>query len=281
MHLVSTGRVSATWVALVGLTFLCLCVSPIVAQPTNDYTIGPLDVLQIDVFNQKDLGGHYTVEADGTFSFPLIGRIAAGGLTLRALEQTLKDLLADGYFRNPQVTVAIEQYRSQRVFVIGEVRRPGAYPLTGNMSLIEALASAGSTTISASDEAVIVRAGETSGPVIPRDNANAEIVRIDLRRLRGGEISLNVGLRDGDTVFIARAETVYVFGEVKNPGSYPIQRGTTVLQALSLAGGSTEFGALNRLRIVRLVDGEQAEIDAELTDTVEPGDTIVVPERFF
>ena len=76
------------------------------------------------MFDQADLGGKFTVEADGTFSFPLIGRITAGGLTLRSFEGELKTKLADGYFRNPQVTVAVEQYRSQRVFVMGEVRAP-------------------------------------------------------------------------------------------------------------------------------------------------------------
>src|SRR4029078_5804284 len=95
------------------------------AQSAADYVIGPQDVLTIQVFDQADLGGKYTVETDGTSSFPLIGRVTAGGLTLRNFEGELKKKLADGYFRNPQVTVAIEQYRRQPVFVVGEVRHPG------------------------------------------------------------------------------------------------------------------------------------------------------------
>src|SRR5262249_53931653 len=112
------------------------------ASAVSDYVIGPQDVLTIQVFDQADLGGKYTVEADGTFSFPLIGRVQAGGLTLRSLEIELRKRLADGYFKNPQVTVAVETYRSQRVFVMGEVRQPGPGPLTGGMALIEALARA-------------------------------------------------------------------------------------------------------------------------------------------
>src|SRR6185503_11914432 len=115
------------------------------AQSAADYVIGPQDVLTIQVFDQADLGGKYTVETDGTFSFPLVGRVRAGGMTLRAFEVELKAKLADGYFRNPQVTVAVEQYRSQRVFVMGEVRAPGPVALTGGMTLIEALSRAGST----------------------------------------------------------------------------------------------------------------------------------------
>ena len=107
-------------VALIALIASAHVVS---AQSTGDYMIGPQDVLTIQVYDQADLGGKYSVEADGTFSFPLIGRVKAGGQTLRAFEQDLKSKLADGYFRNPQVTVAIEQYRSQRVFVMRKALR--------------------------------------------------------------------------------------------------------------------------------------------------------------
>src|SRR3954451_21584517 len=114
------------------LTVGALTVPPAAsAQTAGDYVIGPQDVLAIQVFDQADLGGKYTVETDGTFSFPLVGRITAGGLTLRTLEGELRKKLADGYFRTPQVSVAVEQYRSQRVFVVGEVRNPGPVPLTG------------------------------------------------------------------------------------------------------------------------------------------------------
>ena len=152
--------------ALASAAFLSLTAF---AQSGGDYVIGPQDVLTIQVFDQADLGGKYTVETDGTFSFPLIGRVTAGGLTLRAFEAELKKQLADGYFRNPQVTVAIEQYRSQRVFVMGEVREsPGPVPLTGGMTLIEALARAGSTLPTASGEVAIVRAPQgAKGPVLP------------------------------------------------------------------------------------------------------------------
>ena len=118
----------------------------------NNYVVGPQDVLTIALFDQQDLSGKYTVEADGTFTFPLIGRVKAGGLTLRSVEEALRKELSNGFFKNPQVSVAVEQYRSQRVFVVGEVRAPGTYPLTGDTTLIEALARAGSTSENASGE---------------------------------------------------------------------------------------------------------------------------------
>lgn len=258
------------------------CAGPL-AQTGADYVVGPQDVLTIQVFDQSDLGGKYTVEADGTFTFPLIGRVRAGGLTLRAFEDELRAKLADGYFRNPQVTVAVEQYRSQRVFVMGEVRQPGPVPLTGGMTLIEALARAGSTNATASGEVAIVRhsQGSTQGPRLPAPDAGTEVFRASIRELESGALSQNIQLRDGDTIFVPRAETVYVFGQVKTPGAYAVQTDTTVLQALSLAGGVTEHGAMNRIKVIRVENGSKKEIKVRLTDPVRPGDTIVVPQRFF
>ena len=257
---------------------------PAALQPESDYRIGVRDVLAINLFNQAELSGSYTVETDGAFSFPLIGRIAAAGMTVEELEEALRARLQAGYFRNPRVTVAVTEYRSQRVFVMGEVRSPGAYPLAAGTSLIEVLALAGSLTTSASGVAVVVRGGAgttAGGPASPRAMDDAETIRVNLRDLEYGDLTGNVVLRDGDTVFVPRAEVVYVFGEVRDPGSYPIQVGMTVLQALSLAGGSTEFAALNRISVMRIVDGEQVEIRVRLDDLVERDDTINVPVKFF
>jgi polysaccharide export outer membrane protein len=252
------------------------------APSVADYVIGPQDVLTIQVFDQADLGGKYTVETDGTFSFPLIGRVTAAGMTLRGFEAELRKKLADGYFKNPQVTVAVEQYRSQRVFVMGEVRNPGPVPLTGGMTLIEALSRAGSTLPSASGEVAIVRAPQgAKGPVLPDPGKNSDMIHASIRDFEGGAMKQNIALHDGDTIFVPRAESVYVFGQVKTPGAYAIQKDTTVLQALSLAGGLTENGARNRIKIVRLVNGEKKEIKVKDSDLVKPGDTIIVPEKYF
>jgi polysaccharide export outer membrane protein len=251
----------------------------------TDYVVGSQDVLTITSYDQADLSGKFTIEVDGTFTYPLIGRFKAAGLTLRAVEEALRKRLKDeGFFKNPQITVAVEQYRSQRFFIVGEVRAPGTYPLSGNMTLVEALARAGSTQPTASGEAVIVHAGDSvSGPVIPTsDPDDPNVVRVNLRELENGGFSQNVVLRDGDTVFVPRSESVYVFGQVNNPGAYGLQqRNITVLQALALAGGVTNRGSTSRIQIVRIVNGEKKEVGVKLTDVVRPGDTIVVRERFF
>lgn len=250
--------------------------------PQPDYVIGPQDVLLIQVFDQADLGGKFTVETDGTFTFPLVGRVKAAGMTLRDFEGDLKKKLADGYFKNPQVSVGVEEYRSQRIYVMGEVRSPGPVALTGGMSLIEALSRAGSTLPNASGEVAIVRARNgAKGPMLPDPDKNIDIQRASIKDFESGSMKQNIELHDGDTIFVPHAESAYVFGQVRNPGAYPIQKDTTVLQALSLAGGLTENGAMNRIKVVRIVKGEKKEIKIKLTDLVKPGDTVVVPERYF
>ena len=142
---------------------LALCASaPAASQvvpepPGADYVVGPQDVLVITSYDQPELTGMFTVEIDGSFTYPLIGRLSVGGMTLREVEAALRMELVDrGFFRDPEVTVAIEQYRSQRIYIVGEVRTPGAYPMSGEMRLVEALALAGSTLPTASGEAVIM-----------------------------------------------------------------------------------------------------------------------------
>jgi len=259
---------------------------PKAAAPiANDYIVGPQDILTITSYDQADLSGKFSVEADGTFTYPLVGRVKAGGLTLRQVEAQVKKQLKDGgFFNNPQITVAIDQYKSQKVFILGEVRTPGTYTLSGDMNLIEALTRAGSTLPSSSGEAVIVHPSSknVTGPVLPNQDGAANIVRVNLRDLENGVFSQNAALRDGDTIIVSRAESVYIFGQVKNPNAYPLQqKNTTVLQALSLAGGITDRGSTSRIRIVRIVKGEKKEFKVKLTDVVQPGDTIIVGERFF
>jgi len=275
------------WLVGVCLPLLFLINVPLWAQPAapTNYIVGPQDILTITSFDQEDLTGKYPVDADGTFTFPLVGRVKAGGLTLRQLEAELKRLLREGFFKDPQLAVAIETYKSQKIHIVGEVRSPGTYPLTGEMSLIEAIARAGSTLPESSGVALIVRApaGQGSGgPVLPDGSDATKVTTVDLKQLQSGASSQNLALRDGDTIFVPRAESVYVFGQVRNPGAYPLQqRDTTVLQALALAGGVNERGATGRIKIVRIEKGKTVEVKVKLTDNVRPGDTIMVPERFF
>ena len=253
-------------------------------EVSNDYVVGPRDVLSITVFNEPTLSARYTVESDGNINFPLIQRVQVGGKTIRQIQDELTKRLGAGYLLNPQVTVLVEQFRSQSVFIIGEVRQPGKHTIQGNLTLLEALSEAGGVTTSAGTEVVVRRPKNpsgTEGPVDPADDTASELVaRINLDDLQNGRAT-NVTIKDGDTIFVPKAEVFFVIGYVRSPGTYVWEEGTTVLIALSKAGGITERGASGRVRIIRLVGGERKETKVKMTDLVQPNDTIEVPQRYF
>jgi len=245
----------------------------------TNYVLGPQDVVNITVLGEEELSRKYTIEQDGTFTFPLIGRVTARGLTLRALEQEIKSKLAANYLKNPEVSVAVDAYQSQKVMIWGEVNQPNEYQLTGDMTLLSALARAGSVTPNAGREAVIIRATRKTAAG-PADDP--EIIRVDLTDLQAGNMALNIPLRDGDTINVPKAQSAFVSGQVKNPGAYAVEEGMTVLQVLSLAGGLTERGSDRRINITRTVDGKNKEFKGvKLTSLVRPGDTVVVGQRIF
>ena len=144
-----------TWIRIALAVSFAASLSAQLPEPPN-YVIGPEDVLTVTVFNEPSLSGRFRVENDGHFNYPFLGRVRAGGVTLSDVAATLKTKLADGYLRNPQVTVDVDQFRSQSVFVMGEVRSPGKYVLSGTVSLLEVLAQAGSTTALAGPEIVVL-----------------------------------------------------------------------------------------------------------------------------
>ena len=255
----------------------------VAAQSTGDYVIGPQDVLTVQVFDQADLGGKYTVETDGTFTFPLVGRVKAGGLTLRSFEgraqgQTRRRVLprSAGHRRNRTVSepASLRHGRGSPAGPSRPHRRHHAHRSArpGRVDDLRSLRRRGNRP---------APQGTAHGPLLLNQSPGTEVFRASIRELESGQLAQNIELRDGDTIFVPRAETVYVFGQVKTPGAYGIQVDTTVLQALSLAGGVTEQGAMNRIRVMRIENGTKKEIKVQLTDTLRPGDTIIVPQRFF
>ena len=267
------------------LAVVVLAAVGVAAQPTTpgDYVIGPRDLIAVQVFGEPNASGTFRVEADGTITLPLIGRVQAGGNTLRHTQDEITKKLADGFFTDPQVNASVQEYGSQKVFVVGEVRSPGSYPLSGETTLLAALALAGSTLPSAGDTIIINRPKTGSPDPGAADAAGSdEFVRVSLRDLQSGlASSKNLRLQHGDTVFVPKVESIFVTGQVRSAGAFPFQDGLTVLQAVALAGGVNDRGSMSCITIVRSVKGVKTEIKAKATDAVRPGDTILVKERFF
>jgi polysaccharide biosynthesis/export protein len=259
----------------------------------TDYQIGPSDILSVTVYGHPDLTQTLFVQPDGTFTFPLVGRVKGSDMTPAELEKKLVILLSKGFIRNPQVTVVVQEYRSKTVYVVGEVARPGPYPLSGRTSLVEVLAKAGPTP-NAGAEVVVVRPQQgvaVAGPVLPTevaegeeaqpDKPRAEVIRIAVSDIQAGQLEKNLLLQPNDTVFVPQAPKVFVSGEVKSPGAYGWFPGMTTRQLISVAGGLTPDGSDGRLKVVRQVGGKSGEEKIRLDEPVKPGDTVVVRRRLF
>jgi polysaccharide export outer membrane protein len=238
---------------------------------SEDYVIGPEDVLEIQVWDNEDLSGKFAVSQDGIINYHLIGEVKTAGLTEGELGRQITQHLADGYIINPQVSVRVIEYRSQKVFIVGEVVKPGTYYLTKKTTLVEAVSMAGGPTKDADREVIIVRRGEEEG----------EQVSVDLRSALEGNLSQNIYVKNDDSIFVPKAKTFFIMGEVNKPGEYNLDVGTTVRKAISLAGGSTDKASMGRTRVIREVDEQEVEQKVPLDELVQPKDTIVVPESIF
>ena len=252
-------------------------------QSQPDYVVGFQDVLTVAMLGEIELTRTVTVDADGTFDYPYAGRIQASGLTLRVIESTIEKKLVDGgYYVAPQISVEIAKYRSQNVIVLGEVRVPGQYALAGSMTVLQVLASAGSPTPAAAGHVIITRPAGVLPPLPQAEPGGGSSLRLSVAELQNGQIPEGFGLRDGDSINVPRAESVYVMGQVKAPGPYVIEGTLTVMQAIAMAGGPTDRGAMGRVKITRRVEDRVEDVkNVKLSDLVKPGDTITVPQRYF
>jgi polysaccharide export outer membrane protein len=238
------------------------------SRSVRNYVVGPNDVLSITFFNDTELSGKFSVQADGSITFPQIGRVAAGGQAVQSVEKEVTEKLGR-FYKNPQVAVSVDQFRSQQVFVLGAVRQPGTLQFQGQMSLIEALSRVGDTTDRAGDEVLVARASK-------------EPVHISLQDLRTQPQAHNIQLQSDDTISVAEAERLYVSGFVAKPGEIVYRAGMNVRQALALAGGVTEKGSDRRIEIHRTKpDGTDEKLNASLQDLVQPKDTIKVNQKRF
>lgn len=244
--------------------------------PVGDqYVVGPADTLAITVVDEIDLTRKYLVDVDGTIQMPYIGRVQAAGLTVEDLRHRITVALQNGWIKNPQVLVGVEQYKARSVLVTGAVRAPQRVTLTGlTMSLLEALTLAGSPTSSASNEVTVVRAPKAG-------QKEPETITVDRRDLEIGRAGRDIVLEDGDIINVPEAKKFYVSGAVKNTGAFVYETGMTVARALVLAGGLSERGSDRRITIKREIRGHVEEISAKLEDRIQPNDEIIVGQRLF
>jgi polysaccharide export outer membrane protein len=256
---------------------LVLAVIAAVAQAaeSNDYRMGAGDMMRIVVFQNPDLTTEVRVSESGVISYPLLGSVELGGLTISAAEKKIASLLKDGKFvQQPQVNIVLTQIRGNQVSVLGQVNRPGRYALdTFNIHVSDVLALAGGATGSGSDTVILtgIRQGKPY-----RKEIDIPSLFLDDKR------SEDVLAESGDNFYINRAPLFYIYGEVQRPGSYRVERNMTLMQALAQSGGPTLRGTQRNMKIFRRdASGKLEEKSLELTESINADDVLFVRESLF
>jgi polysaccharide export outer membrane protein len=261
------------------LSLLVILSIPITAT-CQEYVVGEGDLLKITVYDHADLTTTVRIGGDGKVTVPLIGEVYVNGMTTTQVEKEIARLLADGYIKNPYISVFISEYKSKKLTVLGEFTKPGLLELRGDSTLLEVISNAGGITVNAGDTLYIQRKILKGGN--PSDAKTEITITVDLKKLlEEGDVSVNLPVQDGDSIYIPRASFIYVTGEVSKPGAYKLERGTTVLKAITLAGGFTEKASKGRVKVIRKVDNNEVTLKANLNDMVMADDIILVPESFF
>jgi len=236
--------------------------------------LGPGDVVRLSVYGSPDLSIETRVSESGAITFPLLGQVGVGGLSVAAAEKKIGNLLEKGgYLKKAEVNMIITTLASQQVSVLGQVNRPGRYPVEGRRKVLDLLAMAGGVNADGGDLISLVRTrdGKTSRETI-------DVVDM----VRKGELDKDCEVAGGDIIYVERAPRAYVTGEVQRPGAFRLERGMTVQQAISAGGGLTPRGSDTRLRITRRdASGNPVTIEARATDPVQVDDVITVRESWF
>jgi polysaccharide export outer membrane protein len=238
-------------------------------------SIGVGDMVRVTVFRNPDLTTETRVTDQGTITFPMLGDIPVAGLTPQQVGKRIADKLSSGkYVVNPEVQVTMMQVNSRQVSVLGNVNKPGRYPIDNiNSRLTDFIAAAGGVAAPGSDLVTVV--SMKSGQAEKRD--------VDLSQMfTSGNVQANLELQPGDTIYVHRAPMVYVYGEVNKAGAYRLEPHMTVMQAIAMGGGLTVRGTQRGLQIHRRGEnGKVNKIDARLTDEVRTDDVVYVAESLF
>ena len=252
---------------------------------SNEYIVGPQDVLEIVVHGQADLSSpRVAVDGDGTIELEHIGRVHVAGKSPRQIEDELKKALLDkAILTKVSMTVTVKEFRSQNIHVMGAVKSQGIFPIKGGMSMLAtAIAEAGGFAENAGTYIVVVRSTGNNPATAAkisdvRDDQKIVIQRAHMEEARPES---RIALRNGDTIFVPKADVFYVDGYVKNPGEYVLRPNLTVAMAITLAGGYTDRGKKSP-EIHRMIGGKLEKKGAKESDRVSAGDTVHVPARWW
>lgn len=267
----------AAALALVGLGAQAQTGAPTSTSASAEYRLGAGDVVRVVVYQNPDLTLETRVSETGVISYPLLGNVRIGGLGVSAAEKLIADGLKKGDFvKSPQVTLVLLQVKGNQASVLGQVNRPGRYPIeTADMHLTDLLATAGGVASTGGDQLVLT--GTRSGKPFRME--------IDLPSVFGANsdrAASDVLIQNGDVLWVDRAPLVYIYGEVQRPGPMRLERGMTLMQVLAAGGGLTQRGTERGIRVHRKSpDGKVQVMQPVMDDLVKDGDVVFVKESLF
>jgi polysaccharide export outer membrane protein len=245
------------------------------ADEKHDYQLGSGDSIRIVVYRNPDLGVETRIAEGGTITYPLLGSVHVGGLTIAKAEELLAKGLKDGGFvQQPQINITLITIRANQVSILGQVNHPGLYPLESfNMHLTEVLALAGGAAVTGGDKVILI--GTRQGKAFKKEIDTGAIF-VDNKLDEDPVISA------GDKIYVPIAAVFYIFGEVQRPGPYRMERGMSVMQALAQGGGLTPRGTERNIKLHRRnAKGELEKLTPEMSDQILPNDVIYVRESIF
>jgi polysaccharide export outer membrane protein len=229
----------------------------------SDYLIGSGDLIEVSLFEAKELNSKVRVSARGQITLPLLGEVPVKGLSAREAEQMIEDAYRATYIRNPHVSIFIVERFSQRVTVVGQVKSPGTYDYASKQRLLDVLALAGGLTDKAGRSVQIRRVGKEGG------EGGSYFVDLD-RLVKEGDTDLNIEINGADVVFVPEAGVFFVDGAIRKPGSYPIRQQMTLQEALMAAGGLAPYADESQVVLMRLLpDGNREIMELDLDDDPE------------
>lgn len=257
-------------------TIVTILFYPAAYTVAGDYIVGEGDVLSITVYEHDDMSTVARVTYAGTISVPLIGQVVVKDMTVSQIASQLTTLFNDGYIVDPQVNIFIKEYRSRKAIILGQVNTPGIYNLREETSLLELISQAGGMTKLACSKAIIKRKTQV-------DDSSESVIKINLKRLvEEGESNLNLQIKDGDSIYIPKNDVYYVTGEIKKPDAYEYEESSSVIKAITMAGGFTAKASKTAIQIIRKIQGKEEVLsDVKMDEPILPEDVIVVPESFF
>ena len=247
---------------------LAVVALPLSGAERDPYRLGPGDEVVVAAVGAPEISGEARrVDPSGDLRLPMIGAVSAEGKTVGELEDVIAERLAR-YVRSPRVAVALTDFGSRPVSVLGSVRNPGVIQLEDGRTLVEALSAAGGPAAGAGDRITLTRRREHGAPELPGVSLDPTeafyIVHVEAPALLEGEDpTLNIAVRPRDVITVHAARQVYVIGAVNRPGAFPLTaENTSVLEALAMAGG---LGRHADAKEARVLTGESPAARTETT----------------